>query len=55
MPIYQRLSLGLGVSQCRTHVVSDIDNCNYTELCDFFKLLVVSACQCPYRVHIRAS
>ncbi|AES78635.1 hypothetical protein MTR_7g037360 [Medicago truncatula] len=28
----------------------DNDTCNYTELCNFFKLLAVSAYQCPCRV-----
>jgi len=30
---------------CR--VRHDTDTCNYTALCDFFKLLDVSACPCP--------
>jgi len=50
-----RTLLGLGVSRCQTRVVSDTDTCNYTELCNFFKLLVVLACRCPCRVRIRAS
>jgi len=29
---------------CR--VRQDTDTCNYTEICDFFKLLAASACQC---------
>jgi len=33
--------LGLGVFRCRTCVVSNIDTFNYTQLCDFLKLLVV--------------
>ena len=33
---------------CPTCVMSDTDTYNYTELCDFFKLLAVSVCQCPY-------
>jgi len=34
----------------------DTDTNNYTELCDFLKLLAVSACQClcHVRVYIRA-
>ena len=28
----------------------DTNTCNYTKLCDFFKLLAVSACQCSCRV-----
>jgi len=47
-----RTLLGLGVSRCRTCVVSDTDTCNYTELCNFFKLLAVSACQCPVSVSV---
>jgi hypothetical protein len=35
------------MSRSRTRVVFDTDTYNYTELCDFLKLLVVSACQCP--------
>jgi len=43
LPEYEARTLfGLGVS--------DTDTCNYTELCDFFKLLVVLACQCLCRV-----
>jgi len=34
-----RTLLGLGVSWCRTRVLSDIDTCNYTELCDFFQII----------------
>jgi len=34
----------LGVSWCRTRVVSDTDTYNNTELYDFFKLLTVSVC-----------
>jgi len=32
----------------------DTDNYNYTELCDFIKLLMVSACHCtcPYRIRV---
>jgi len=45
-----RTLLGLGVYRCRTRVVSDTDTCNYTELCDFYKLFVVSACRCPVSV-----
>ena len=35
---------------CRVRQRQDTDTCNYIELCDFFKLLVVSVCQCPCRV-----
>ena len=30
-----------------TRVESDTDTCNYTGLCDIFKLIAVSACECP--------
>jgi len=44
---YEALTLlGLGVSRCLIRAVSDADTCNYTELCNFLKLLAVSACQC---------
>jgi len=48
--IYEAQTLfGLGVSDTNIY--------NYTKLCDFIKLLAVSACQCMcrVRVHIRAS
>jgi len=44
---------GLGVSWCRTRAVSDTDTYNYTEFCDFLKLLGVSVCR--VRVRISAS
>ena len=40
--------LGFGVSQCRTWVVSDTGTCDYTELCNFLKLLAVWVYRCPY-------
>ena len=36
--------------EAQTRHVSDTDTYNYTELCDFFKLLAVSECQCPCHV-----
>ena len=44
-----RTLFGSGVSRCRTFVVSDTDTYNYIGLCDFLKLLAVSAylCLCP--------
>jgi hypothetical protein len=51
--------LGLGISWCRTCVVSNTDTTpthNYTELCDFLKLLALSVYQCLCPVSgIRAS
>lgn len=43
VPYEAQTLLGLDMFQCRTRFVSDTDTYSYTELCNFPKLLAVSA------------